>query len=133
LPDLFTDGSYLPIAAEGRRSDHLIAFARAHNNDAAVVVVCRRTTGLLAPGTIGIPPEVWAGTRLLLPKALRTTSLGNVLDPSTAASDGAIDLGALFARLPVALLISHAQIDVGASAAQQREMFKSPVMGRMVG
>jgi (1->4)-alpha-D-glucan 1-alpha-D-glucosylmutase len=107
-PALFAHGDYLPIAAEGPRREHLIAFARQHKGIAAIVVVCRWPTRLLAPGTIAISPEVWAGTRLLRPEALQGASLVNVLDPSTTASVGAVELGATFARLPVALLMSHA-------------------------
>jgi (1->4)-alpha-D-glucan 1-alpha-D-glucosylmutase len=40
-PDLFTMGEYLPLEVRGRDRDHIIAFARRHRREAAVVTVGR--------------------------------------------------------------------------------------------
>ena len=40
-PDLFTMGKYLPLEVRGRDRDHIIAFARRHRREAAVVTVGR--------------------------------------------------------------------------------------------
>jgi (1->4)-alpha-D-glucan 1-alpha-D-glucosylmutase len=41
LPSVFTHGSYEPLEVSGRHADHVIAFARRHGRDAAIIVVGR--------------------------------------------------------------------------------------------
>jgi malto-oligosyltrehalose synthase len=109
VPALFSEGDYLPLVVRGMRSEHVVAFARRHQDTAALVMVCRRPARLLFPDTIKLPPAVWDGTHLSLPEELRTIRFSNVLDPCAATSrDGAVDLAASFAKLPIALLVSHA-------------------------
>ena len=41
LADVFADGEYQPLEVTGPHRDHVIAFARRHGRDAAIVVVPR--------------------------------------------------------------------------------------------
>jgi (1->4)-alpha-D-glucan 1-alpha-D-glucosylmutase len=82
MPGLFSRGSYIPLLAQGKRSDGLIAFARANATDAVIVLVARLS---LSSGntplsshcqgvTVGLPDilvdrpffEVFAGRRVEL-------------------------------------------------------------------
>jgi (1->4)-alpha-D-glucan 1-alpha-D-glucosylmutase len=108
-PALFAEGDYLPLAARGERSGHVVAFARQLRNEAVVVLVCRWPARLLIPGTIKIPFSIWNDTQLWLPDELRSFAFKNMLDPCAGATSAkAVDIATTFARLPVALLVSCA-------------------------
>lgn len=47
LPGLFTDGSYEPMAVNGARADHALAFVRRHRTDRLIVAVGRLFSSLL--------------------------------------------------------------------------------------
>jgi (1->4)-alpha-D-glucan 1-alpha-D-glucosylmutase len=102
-PDLFADGEYLPLAAEGERAQHLLAFARRHRNRLAVAIAGRLYAGLGLPA--GKPPvgALWRGTRIDLPPA---AGWCDVL--SGARFAGAAELEAVLAAAPLALLYSEA-------------------------
>src|SRR5262245_25174249 len=40
-PDLFAFGEYLPFTVEGEYADHIISFARRHEDELAIIVVPR--------------------------------------------------------------------------------------------
>jgi len=110
LPTPFTEGDYIPLAVSGPHAEHLLAFARRLRHAVVVVMVVRRPARLLIPDTIKIPPAVWDDTHLSLPLGLRAIRFSNVLDPRAPLSgDGVVDIGAAFARLPVALFVSQAK------------------------
>ena len=103
---LFQGGSYLPLSADGERSEHLVAFARMNRQEAAIVAVPRFSSQLM-DGEMRPPlGEIWGNTVVHLPKS---GSYWNVL------TDEALDLAGsrsllcrkLFARFPVALLVSR--------------------------
>jgi malto-oligosyltrehalose synthase len=109
MPRLFSEGAYVPIEVEGARAAHIIAFARIHGGSVAVTLACRLTAGMRqSQGTLGVLSSLWADTRLVLPAEIRAMPLTNVFDPTAPAIRGFLDLGATFARLPVALLLSAA-------------------------
>jgi (1->4)-alpha-D-glucan 1-alpha-D-glucosylmutase len=71
-PDLFAFGEYVPLAAEGAYADHIIGFARRHENEAAIIVVPRNVQTLVkrdqAHAMAGMPPIDWRDTRTTLPE-----------------------------------------------------------------
>ena len=87
-PELFgADGAYRPLAATGRRADHVVAYQR---GDGAVAVVPRLSTGIA---------DGWGDTALALPaRPWRNLLTGDDL------IGGDTPLGELLARFPVALL-----------------------------
>src|SRR5262249_48304086 len=110
LPTPITEGDYIPLAVSGPHAEHLLAFARRLQHAVVVVMVVRRPARLLIPVTIKIPPAVWDDTHLSLPLGLRAIRFSNVLDPRAPLSgDGVVDIGAAFARLPIALFVSQAK------------------------
>lgn len=95
MADVFTSGDYVPLAVSGPHRDHVIAFARRHGREAAIVAVARS----FAPFTQG-------GRNWPRPEAFE----GEIDVTGYALPDGAtrIQLPALFANLPVAVLKAKA-------------------------
>ena len=98
-PQLFGDGAYRALEAEGPRAANLCAFARLHGEKTAVVVAPRLVAGLLDGARL--PADRFSGTRVWLPPGKRWV---DALTGEPRAS-GAVD--ELFSTLPVALLISQ--------------------------
>jgi (1->4)-alpha-D-glucan 1-alpha-D-glucosylmutase len=105
--ELFRHGDYQPVSAEGDRAEHVIAFARGHQNHAALVAVPRLVFTMLngEPRLPGL--EDWGQTRLRAPQGLRSRRMHN---PLTGASfeiqdDGGMLCSEVFAGFPVALMI----------------------------
>ncbi|HEX3559209.1 MAG TPA: malto-oligosyltrehalose synthase [Pyrinomonadaceae bacterium] len=111
--ELFARGDYLPLSAAGRRSDNVIAFARALAGDAVAVVASRFFTrlGTLRSGTIGLSRDAWGDTRLHLGELAagryRDVLTGREFD--ARADDGTLALAEVLAPLPVALLVHLAK------------------------
>ncbi len=91
FPALFSHGGYEALQAEGDRADHVIAFTRRHEGQAALVAVTRLPARLESAGG-------WGQTQLTLPG-------GNWVDALTGqpVADGAA--ATLFRHLPVAVLV----------------------------
>ncbi|MBB6083016.1 malto-oligosyltrehalose synthase [Castellaniella defragrans] len=116
-PRLFCAGSgYVPVAAEGPRARHVVAFLRGGGEDWALVVAPRLCALPLAGYARGEAAEAcryWEGTALVLPPA-GAGGWKDVLGAGAAeaGSDGRLPLAALLRRWPVALCVRAA----GASA-----------------
>jgi (1->4)-alpha-D-glucan 1-alpha-D-glucosylmutase len=96
-PDLFMTGEYVPIKVEGKYQEHSFAFERKLGSVEIVVTVPRLTAPL------GFPPigAIWKNTRLhLQPSKFRHVFTGKILS-------GSLDLAAIFAEFPVALLVKE--------------------------
>ena len=85
MPQLFAEGSYEPVAVEGRAAESMIAFVRRHGDHRLLVAAPRLPLDLLQ-GDDGIA---------LAPQVLKDTVL---------RLDGGISLDRLCTTLPFALL-----------------------------
>jgi (1->4)-alpha-D-glucan 1-alpha-D-glucosylmutase len=112
---LFEEGSYLPLRAEGPRSRHAIAFARAAPDAAPdggrptiLAIAGRFFTALSSDGQLPIDPAVWAETTVTLDPTLPRGPYRDVFTGRTvtANASGAIRLEEVFADVPAALLHS---------------------------
>jgi (1->4)-alpha-D-glucan 1-alpha-D-glucosylmutase len=103
---VFEQGDVVPLDAAGSAADHLVGYARVHDNDACVVLLPRATTRLAAAG---MPPvrEAWGDTRVLLPPALKRPWLNVLTGETLEPVDGALGLSRVFAAVPFALLESR--------------------------
>lgn len=107
---LFAVGSYTPLAVEGDKADHAIAFARDLGDRCAIAVTPRLVVGLT--GGSGRPPvggEVWGGTWLALDGEQAGRTYRNIFTNETLAvslRDGrpGLPIAAVLAHFPVALL-----------------------------
>jgi (1->4)-alpha-D-glucan 1-alpha-D-glucosylmutase len=91
---LFSAGEYVPLRAEGARSDHVFAFARKNAGRTTIVVIPKFVTGVETP-------QAWADTRLVMPADLRATQpLRNVFTGGRLEST---ELSKLLVDFPVAV------------------------------
>ncbi|HEX8335715.1 MAG TPA: malto-oligosyltrehalose synthase, partial [Pyrinomonadaceae bacterium] len=103
---LFAHGEYVSLRASGGRAANVVAFARAHEGEAAVVVASRFFTrlGVGREGALSLKSEAWADTTL----HLEGFEGGRYRDVLTGrefeARGGALDVAGILSPLPVALL-----------------------------
>ncbi len=110
-PDLFQEGEYLPLAVEGAKANHVVAFARKSRITRALVVVPRLVTGLL--NDIDLPPigpRIWEDTYVMLPlrgcsETCRNAFTGEVLDLEKTDEYAKIGVSKALAEFPVALCL----------------------------
>lgn len=109
--DLFWRGEYVPLAIEGNRAAHVVAFLRCWEGETVLVAISRLHVALFG-GQTRRPDSgaAWGDTRLLLPVdhvdlPWRDALSGRTLR-SGSETDGAIRVSELLADLPVAAL-SH--------------------------
>jgi (1->4)-alpha-D-glucan 1-alpha-D-glucosylmutase len=110
-PDLFQQGEYLPLAVEGAKANHVVAFARKSGTTRALVVVPRLVAGLL--NDIDLPPigpRIWDDTHVLLPfrscsEKCRNAFTGEVLDLEETDEYAKIGVSKALAKFPVALCL----------------------------
>ncbi len=105
-PQLFGGGEYLPLQVSGDRARHLLAFARLHKNEVAVVAVPRLCAQLLGgEQRLPVGAGVWGDTCIDLPNDVN--SLRNVFTGESVKLSGdtpSLPVASLFATFPVALL-----------------------------
>jgi (1->4)-alpha-D-glucan 1-alpha-D-glucosylmutase len=109
LPELLSEGTYLPLAVTGKHAAHVVAFARKHGNAWAVVIVTHLAAALL--GERSELPLVdaaqWDDTAVEMPAELNARSLFDWM--STAApkveDNGLLRLRDALAAMPVAVLV----------------------------
>jgi (1->4)-alpha-D-glucan 1-alpha-D-glucosylmutase len=96
LADVFTHGDYVPLEVTGRDCDHVIAFARRHRHDAAIVVVGKSLAPMTQGGRAWPRGEAWEATVI---------ANGFAVDPPPNHTTGAeMAVAGLFSELPVAVL-----------------------------
>lgn len=99
--ELFSQGSYLPLAAHGTYEDNIIAFARQWQNKTVVAIAPRFLTHVTEPGAYPIG-QVWQDTTLTLPAE------GTWYDwfcDRTLDLSADVHLSELLSEFPLALLI----------------------------
>ena len=100
--DLFREGEYLPLVAEGEKHERVLAFARRSGEQWAVVAVPRLSVGLGYT-----PPDMrnaqWGGTVVRLPEGAPSRWM-NVFTCAELDAAGRLPLAELFREMPVALL-----------------------------
>ncbi len=109
--EVFDQGSYIPLEVLGARANHVIAFARATENGAAVTVAGRLFAGLHASTRRPVGRDIWQDTRVVLPDALaRTGRYRDVIGDTEVSIDEqfrvpTLPVAGVFSMLPSALLV----------------------------
>ena len=108
---LFAQGSYIPLTADGSRSNHLVAFARQWNGRTVIALASRFFLKLRNshPAPIG---DVWGNTAVLLPGRIKQRSFqdlftGQKLSVEERGGEAALPLSRIFSRCTVALLFDE--------------------------
>jgi (1->4)-alpha-D-glucan 1-alpha-D-glucosylmutase len=107
---VFLEGEYVPLDVEGRKREHLCAFARVHQNDVVLVFAPRLVAGLL-PSADHMPlgQPVWNETRVIVPDRLAGTAYrhrftGEIVYPEQVNGHSVLSLATVFAEFPIAIL-----------------------------
>ncbi len=100
---LFEAGNYVELAVEGDFQDCVIAFARRHEDQTAVIAVPRFLTQLTDTPEIWPAPEAWKNTALSL-EGISPGLYRNALTANENQLEGSVSVGELFDRLPFAIL-----------------------------
>ena len=110
--ELFSQGSYTGLAPEGNRARHVVAFARAIENQSMVALTGRFFLKLC--NSHGKPiGDVWGNTTVALPRKTRHESFQDVFTGQTITAqrseDGSLvlPLNKVFSQCPVALLFAE--------------------------
>ncbi|WP_152047261.1 malto-oligosyltrehalose synthase [Aureimonas psammosilenae] len=107
-PELFTHGRYIPLKVEGALADHIIAFARLNEDEAAIAVAPRMTYRLLEDCGNIMPGEgCWKDTAIVLSGDLIGREWRDVLDNGTISLDDRLLVSELPGNLPFAFLLSR--------------------------
>jgi (1->4)-alpha-D-glucan 1-alpha-D-glucosylmutase len=108
---LFAAGAYVSLAANGSRSNHLVAFARQWNGRTAIALASRFFLKLRNshPAPIG---DVWGNTAVVLPKKIMHDSFqdvftGQKLTVEERDGEAILPLAKVFSRCTVALLFDE--------------------------
>jgi malto-oligosyltrehalose synthase/4-alpha-glucanotransferase len=106
-PLLFEKGDYVPLAGSGTRSDHVIAFARRHDDVGMIVIAGRLWASLGLEARV--PPlsaAVWEDTAIDAALVPASAEPINVLTGErVSVRDGRILIADAFANFPAALLL----------------------------
>ncbi len=105
LPDVFTQGNYLPLEASGPHRDHVIAFARQWEGNAVIVIVAKSFAPFTEVGRVWPKPDAFDGV---------VTIKGYVTGPG----ENELQLSTLFRHLPVAVL--KAKVAAASRPARKR-------------
>jgi malto-oligosyltrehalose synthase len=104
--DLFIQGAYVPLTAEGNAADHVIAFAREFAAQRGLVVVPRWCSRLTRPDQllpVGTPS--WQTTVLRLPVDWESLSFRNLITGERIpVSESGLRMSDVLATCPVAML-----------------------------
>ncbi len=101
-------GAYLPIYAEGRRKENVIAFYRQLEDKWILVVVPRLSTNLVEVWDYPLEKRIWKNEGLVLPAGAPIEWKNIFTDETVDASEGKrlLLLSEVFKTFPVALLTS---------------------------
>ena len=111
LPELFRDGTYIPVFASGTNSKHVVSFSRRLQESAALVLIPRLTSQLTG-GELRLPvgENIWGDCQIQLPDAF-SGRLRNVFTGEChEVAGGQLALSSVLSRFPVALLASEQQL-----------------------
>ncbi len=107
-PDLFLQGDYLPLAAQGDRGNNLLAFARKQENHWVLAAAARFYTQLASPGRPPIGGEAWGESVLVLPPEAprRWVDIltGKTYNAKESATSLTLPLQSICQHLPLAFL-----------------------------
>lgn len=106
--ELFAAGEYLPLAISGKHAEHVVAFARRHEKQAALVIVPRLSVAVSGFGGPFPLADLWGDTAVELPEELSGGAWQDCFTRnSLTASSGKLLVADLLREFPVALLLQR--------------------------
>jgi (1->4)-alpha-D-glucan 1-alpha-D-glucosylmutase len=108
--ELFREGEFVPVEVAGGRSRHLISFLRRRGSEQALIAIPRWIANHLDGGDRTLPEGFWMETSLQLPPgsalSWRNVFTGKTIKSASGEGNSYLLAGEVFARFPVALLVS---------------------------
>ena len=105
---LFRQGSYQALEVLGSQAHNVLAFAREHEGQRAIVIVPIRCATLLENGAV---PQVdalrWGDTRVELPFAASDENLKGLFSSTAVTKNRELEVSAALGDFPVNLFIQH--------------------------
>ncbi|WP_438301747.1 malto-oligosyltrehalose synthase [Pseudomonas sp. NMS19W] len=106
--ELFRQGSYQALEVLGSQAHNVLAFAREHEGQRAIVIVPIRCATLLENGAV---PQVdalgWGDTRVELPFAASDENLKGLFSSTAVTKNRELEVSAALGDFPVNLFIQH--------------------------
>ena len=108
LPDVFSEGSHVPLQTAGELADHVVAWARQSGDAVVIAVFCRFSADLLGDdGSLRVPASRWQDTKLVVPTNLQG-AFANALMPQQALAIGSdFCIAQILRGLPVGFLVKQ--------------------------
>lgn len=112
FPDLFAYGDYEPLQVAGEKKEHVLAFARRHENMCMIVVLTRWAARLLNGEMVAPIGDVWSDTTVSATPRCALAACSNLFTQETVSATPENDLAVLkvadlLRRLPFAVLVSN--------------------------
>jgi (1->4)-alpha-D-glucan 1-alpha-D-glucosylmutase len=108
-PDVFANGSYEPLRINGERSSHVVGFGRRTAEQYVLIAVGRWFVSLMDSTSVEYSGAAWQDTAIEMPQLpggmLIDIFTGRAYAVPTGDGPFMLDVGELFATLPVAALI----------------------------
>lgn len=105
FPTLFRRGDYLPLQATGRHADNVIAFARANDDSAAIVIAPRLVFSVTDQPLAEAANELWQETALVLPPRLAGNRYRELFSREEYAAGEKLTLSTLPGRMVVLVAV----------------------------
>ena len=106
-PELFRDGSYIPLEVVGKHAERVVAFYREHHGRQLLVVVPRWPYHLLENGMFPqVNAQVWGDTRVKLPFAATTQNWKGLFQTGAVTPNKELLISAALGDFPVNVFIN---------------------------
>jgi (1->4)-alpha-D-glucan 1-alpha-D-glucosylmutase len=111
---LMVGGAYIPLEAEGKHGDHVLAFARHDTSGTLLAVVPRLVVPLIDEDRpLPVGHDAWGPSRILLPPAVRAARYRHIVTgewcEAVGTDDSSLPMKAVLRTCPVALLWAPAR------------------------
>ncbi|WP_262966859.1 malto-oligosyltrehalose synthase [Methylobacter psychrophilus] len=112
-PEVFWQGSYVPLAVKGEQAAHVCAYARIAGNSYVITVAPRFFAGLTDEAAmLPIGEKIWGDTTVVIPFHKLGTHYvcaftGKLLEPQQQLSGWRLSVAQMLAEFPVGLFISE--------------------------
>ncbi len=115
-PEVFLQGSYVPLAVKGKQAAHLCAYARIAGERSVITLAPRFFVELLGEAdSLPLGEKVWGNTSVDLPFYRRDSRYscaftGKILEPQQHLSGWRLPVAQLLAEFPVGLVINDGDL-----------------------
>ena len=96
----------MPLEAQGKFKDNVIAFMRKHEQQCAITIAPRFYTALIKEDELPLGEEVWSDTHIILPKEASFTWEDAIIGRRVDSKDNKLFIGKTLIHFPVALLLN---------------------------